>query len=371
MTAQADPVTDQRKRRLRVLVVDDSTVQRGVLVALLDSDPDLEVVGWASSGEDSIKAAARLRPDVITMDLRMPGMDGLAATRRIMQESPTPIVLVTGSVSRQDQQVAFEAFQAGILAIAEKPLALTSDARAASELLSTIKSMAQLKVVRRWSPERLQERLQAVAPPVPILPPVRPATGRPEVVAIGASTGGPQALRQILSRLPANFPAPILVVQHIAAGFVGGMVDWLKPQCSLPIQLATPGVPLTGPGVLIAPTGRHLVVRNRSLALTDDPPIGGHRPSATVLLQSVARAYGSRAVGILLTGMGDDGAIGLREMQQAGAVTVAQDEASSVVFGMPGVAVQLGAADHVLPPTRIADLLLDVTGSTGPDLESI
>jgi two-component system chemotaxis response regulator CheB len=365
VSAQVDPLKAEGTRRLRVLVVDDSSVQRGMLVALLDADPDLEVVGQASSGEDGVRAAARLRPDVITMDLRMPGMDGLAATRRIMQESPTPIVMVTSSVSREDREVAFEAFQAGILAIAEKPMALSPRSPAAAELLRTVKSMAQLKVVRRWAPGRFQ----APSTPAPAAPPIRPATWRPEVVAIGASTGGPQALRQILTGLPATFPAPIVIVQHIADGFVSGMVDWLRPQCSLPIALATSGQPLVGPGVYVAPTGRHLVVRKHSLALTDDPPIAGHRPSATTLLHSVARAYGPKALGILLTGMGDDGALGLREMKQAGAVTVAQDEASSVVFGMPAVAIELGAADHVLPPSKIADLLLDLTGTTGPTPE--
>ena len=164
MSVQPDPLKAPANRRLRVLVVDDSSVQRGMLVALLDGDPDLEVVGWASSGEDGIRAAARLRPDVITMDLRMPGMDGLAATRRIMQESPTPIVMVTASVSREDQQLAFEAFQAGILAIAEKPMALSAQSQAAAELLRTVKSMAQLKVVRRWAPGRFQAAPSPASP---------------------------------------------------------------------------------------------------------------------------------------------------------------------------------------------------------------
>jgi two-component system chemotaxis response regulator CheB len=267
---------------------------------------------------------------------------------------------VTASVSREDQQLAFEAFQAGILAIAEKPLAIAGQSRAVADLLQTVKSMAQLKVVRRWAPERLHALPASTsAPPRP-----RSATARPQIVAIGASTGGPQALRMILTQLPPDFPAPILVVQHIAHGFVAGMVDWLQPQCRLPIHLATPGLQLSGPGVHVAPTGQHLVVKGRSLALTDDPPLSGHRPSATALLQSVAREYGPAAVGILLTGMGDDGAAGLKAMKQAGSVTIAQDEASSVVFGMPAMAIELGAADHILPPLRIAELLLELTGST-------
>jgi two-component system chemotaxis response regulator CheB len=298
------------------------------------------------------------------MDFRMPGMDGVVAARRIMQELPTPIVMVTASVSAEDRRIAVEAFQAGILAIVTKPTMEPgrSDAyqsRAAEDLIRTIKSMAQLKVFRRLAPERHE----SVATPAPERSaPVLKRPG-PELVAIGASTGGPQVLHQILMRLPADFPAPILIVQHIADGFVASMVDWLRPDCQVPVKLATSGQSLTGAGVYVAPTGRHLVVRGRSLALTDDPPISGHRPSATALLRSVAREYGSRAVGVLLTGMGDDGAAGLHDMKQAGAVTIAQDEASSVVFGMPAVAIKLGAADRVLPPTRIADVLLELAGS--------
>jgi two-component system chemotaxis response regulator CheB len=360
MSVRLNAQDDGQKRPVRVLVVDDSPAQRAVLVALLDADPDLEVVGWAGSGEDSIRATARLRPDVITMDLQMPGMDGLAATRRIMQESPTPIVMVTARGSREDQRIAFEAFQAGILAVAEKPTTTSGQTGTAADLLRTVKSMAQLKVVRRWSPERLRTT-PTVAPAV--VPTTRFSTSRPEVVAIGASTGGPQVLLRILSALPASFPAPILVVQHIADGFVSGMVEWLRPQCRLPIQLAVSGVQVGVPGVYVAPTGHHLVVRRRAMTLTDEPPISGHRPSATALFRSVAREYGRKAVGILLTGMGDDGALGLRDMKLAGSITVAQDEASSVVFGMPAVAVELGAADHVLPPVRIAEVLLELVGS--------
>ena len=369
MSTNAGP--DTIGRRLRVLVVDDSPVQRGMLISLLGSDPALEVVGWAASGAESIRAAARLRPDVITMDFRMPEMDGLAAARRIMHESPTPIVMVTASSSPEDRGLAAEAFQAGILAIVAKPTFKASasaapDRHVADDFLSTVKCMAQLKVFRRPAPERLPAgHAPGLSPPGP--PTARRRTVRPEIVAVGASTGGPQVLHQILTRLPADFPTPVLVVQHIADGFVSSMVDWLRPQCRVPIELAGSGVTLDRPGVYLAPSGRHLVVRGRVLALTDDPLISGHRPSATVLMRSVAREYGAKAVGILLTGMGDDGAAGLREMRNAGAETIAQDEASSVVFGMPAVAIGLDAAEHVLPPVRIVDLLLQRIGDRRPD----
>lgn len=337
---------------LRVLVVDDSIPMRAVLVELLDNDPELEVVGTAGNGLEAIREAARIKPDVITMDLRMPIMDGLEASRRIMQEVPTPIVMVTASVSRGEQGFVGEALQAGVLAIVEKPM----DSSETERLVQTVKNMARVKVVRR----RVAAQPQRGAPAAPVL--ARMPHGPPQVVAIGASTGGPQALHQILAALPSSFSASVLVVQHIAPGFVAGMVEWLRPRCALPVQQAASGIPLDRPGVYLAPTGRHLTARERRVALTMDPPVSGHRPSATVLFQSVAREYGPRAVGVLLTGMGEDGANGLGDMKRAGAVTIAQDEASSVVFGMPSVAIQLRAVDHILPPESIAVLLVELAG---------
>jgi two-component system chemotaxis response regulator CheB len=337
-----------------VLVVEDSPAQRGALVALLEADPELQVVAEAGDGTEAVRAAALHKPDVITMDLHMPRMDGLEATRRIMQETPTPIVMVTASARREHQQLVFEALQAGVLAIVAKPIGANGQPLA-TELRRTLKSMAQVKVIRRWAPERLQQ-----TPPLPPPRLVKPPARRPEIVVIGASTGGPQALYEILTHLPATFPLPVLVVQHIAAGFAAGLVEWFRSRCALPIQLAVSGVRLDRPGIHVTPTGQHLTVRRRTLVLTADPPLSGHRPSATVLFQSVAREYGAAAIGILLSGMGDDGAAGLRDLKRAGATTIAQDEASSVVFGMPAVAINLGVVDHVLPPARIHPLLLQL-----------
>lgn len=356
-------------RPIRVLVVDDSAVQRTALIALLDSEPDLEVTGWAADGAEAVQAVARLHPDVVTMDLRMPRMDGVEAARRIMQETPTPIVMVTASAAGDDARTAFEALQAGVLTIVRKPEAMgprpgTNDrqmTREERDLLRTVRSMAQVRVVRRWTPER-----RRTAPPAPLtgaspLPPAAagPAPAHPpQVVVVGASTGGPQALGAMLPLLPATFPLPVLIVQHIAAGFAAGLVAWLSTLCALPVQLAAPGQRADRPGIVIAPTGQHLVVRGHTLLLTDEPPVAGHRPSATILFQSVAREYRAAAVGVLLSGMGDDGAAGLRDLKRAGAATVAQDEASSVVFGMPAAAIKLGIVDHVLPAAEIAPLLV-------------
>jgi two-component system chemotaxis response regulator CheB len=348
--------------RLRVLVVDDSRVQRGLLLALLEGDPELEAAGWAASGAEAVRAAAQLRPDVITMDLRMPGLDGLEATRLILQQQPVPIVLVTASAARDDRAVVREAFDAGVLAIVAKPDFGPDGRPAAAELLRTVKSMARVKVVQRRNTGQLAPPPQRPAPRPPLRPGLLPVR-RPQVVAVGASTGGPQAFQAILPRLPADFALPVLVVQHIAPGFAPGVVEWLAPQCALPVRLAAEGLPLDRPGIYVAPGERHLAVHGRALTLTREPPVSGHRPSATVLFRSVAAAYGPAAIGVLLTGMGDDGAVGLAELKRAGGITVAQDEATSVVFGMPAAAIGLGAVDHVAPLGGIAPLLLRLCGA--------
>jgi two-component system chemotaxis response regulator CheB len=360
--------------RIRVLVVEDSATQRGMLMAALATDPELEVAGWAANGAEAVRATALIKPDVITMDLRMPVMDGLEATRRIMRETPTPIVMVSSHLAPSDRGLAVEALETGVLSIVAKPEQIspgTPNAQSIRELVQAVKSMARVKTVRRWAPERMRTAPRPAAPDAPVAPrpaapdglvaPPRPIAA-PSVIAVGASTGGPQALQQVLSALPAGFPVPVLIVQHIAPGFESGLVAWLQTQCAAPVELATAGRPLDRPGIVVAGSGQHLVVVGRALALTDDPPLGGHRPSATVLFQSVARACGPGAVGVLLTGMGEDGAAGLRDLKRRGAVTIAQDEASSVVFGMPGAAIALGVVDHVAPPTAIGPLLVALAG---------
>jgi two-component system chemotaxis response regulator CheB len=266
--------------------------------------------------------------------------------------------MVTASASREMQPLIFAALQAGVLAIVAKPLPGAHKARDVDELLWTVKSMAQVRVIRRWTPERLQTARAHPALSEATLP-ARPL----EIVAIGASTGGPGALHEILTQLPSTFPLPILVVQHIGRDFLGGLIDWLTPQCALPIRLVTEGLALDRPGIYFAPHDRHLSVRGSALALTDDPAIRGHRPSATILFKAVAAHYSSRAIGVLLTGMGDDGATGLRDLKNAGGVTIAQDEASSVVFGMPAVAIALGIVDYMLPPSQIGPLLNKLAGA--------
>ncbi|MCX6020810.1 MAG: response regulator, partial [Chloroflexi bacterium] len=227
-------------KKIRVLVVDDSPVQRGMLMGLLEADPECEVVGWAADGAEAVRMAARLRPDVITMDLQMPRLNGIEAASQIMQETPTPIVMITASPTREDQEIVAAALQAGVLAIVAKPGAGYAARHEGDGVVRTVKSMAKVKVLRRWSPERMRgpNAAAATALAAPLRTPLRLPVTPLDIVVIGASTGGPQALQEILSYLPADFPLPVLVVQHIAPGFETGLVEWLRPQCRLPVQLA-------------------------------------------------------------------------------------------------------------------------------------
>lgn len=344
-----------RASRLRVLVVDDSPVQRQILSGLLSADPAIEVVGWASTGVEAVRAVARLRPDVVTLDDRMPVMSGLDAAREIMRETPTPIVMVSAASGDDARRLADDALAAGVLAVQGKRALSSAEPRAVTELVRLIKSMAEVRVVRR-------RRDPAPAPVLPGSPALSTSSGTPEIIAIGASTGGPQTVREILTYLPADFPLPIVLVQHTTAGTSSTLVDWLGGAATVPVHVASDGRCLKKPGMYVAPTGRHMVVRGRRLGLEEGPPVSLHCPSATTLFKSVAAAYGPRAVGILLTGMGDDGALGLAELKSAGALTIAQDESSSIVFGMPAEAIRLGAATHVLPPRKIASVLLEQVG---------
>ncbi|HEV7663506.1 MAG TPA: chemotaxis-specific protein-glutamate methyltransferase CheB [Chloroflexota bacterium] len=342
---------DTTSRPLRVLVVDDSAVQRQVISRLLKQDPSIEIAGWAANGADALRSVSLLQPDLILLDDKMPVLGGLEVARRIMAERPTPIVMISAATGASAVALATRALAAGVLAVQSKQSLFASCA--ATDLPRLVKTMASVRLVRqRWGAPAEDGPGRPVASDL-----ARPS--RPEVVAIGASTGGPQALREIICRLPACFPLPVLVVQHTTSGYSNNLVDWLQVGSKLSVRVAQDGDPLDRGGVFVAPTGRHLVVQGRRLALLDAPPVSLHRPSATVLYRSVAEAFGPRAIGILLTGMGNDGAAGLLAMREAGALTIAQDEQSSVVFGMPAEAISLGAADHVMAPGLMPRLLLE------------
>jgi len=343
---------------INVLVVEDSPVIREFIIYVLSSDPEIRVIGTAVDGEEAIEAAQRQRPDVITMDIHMPKMDGFEATRRIMETYPVPIVIVSGSSAADEVATTFRALEMGALTVVPRPTGIghAQYEATAKSLLDAVKLMSEVKVVKRWARARTLKPASKVVPTVSM--DVSGAPARINVVAIGASTGGPQALHAILSRLPASFGAPILVVQHIATGFLQGFVGWLSATCTLPIHIARHGE-LVKPGhVYVAPDGFHMgVQRGGVIVLSSDVAVNRHLPSVAYLFRAVAEVYGRNAVGVLLTGMGKDGAEELKLMKERGAVTVAQDAQSSIVHGMPGEAIKLDAASHVLGLDGIVAML--------------
>jgi two-component system, chemotaxis family, protein-glutamate methylesterase/glutaminase len=339
---------------IRVLVAEDSPTARALLVEILASDPAIVVVGEARNGREAVEMSARLRPDLITMDIEMPVMDGLEATKQIMVRAPAPIVVVTGSVVGREPALSLDATEAGALSLVSKPGTPGSASfdEQCRQLLATVKAMAQVKVVRRW------ERARVRATPVPGLETLtKPTYAR--VVAIGASTGGPAALHEIFRHLPASFASPILVVQHIASGFVEAFASWLDGGCKLRVKVAQDGEPLRGGTVYVAPEDRQLGVnQDHGIALSADPSQDGFRPSASYLFESVARRYGSEVIAVILTGMGGDGVAGLRQVYAGGGQVFAQDEESCIVYGMPREAVRAGVVTAVLSPRSIAERLI-------------
>ena len=350
---------------IRVLVVEDSPTVREFLLQILCSDPAIEVVATAETGEEALEAVERFRPDIITMDIHMPRMNGFDATRRIMETYPTPIVIVSGAADTTDTAKAFRAIQSGALAVLQKPWGAghPDHQQSTAELVRTVKLMSEVKVVRRWPHCRPAE----VAPETALSKEIRLQTyqSQPRIVAIGASTGGPPVLQTILAALPRNFPIPVLIVQHIAAGFTQGFVEWLAQSSSLSVHIPTHGQAVLPGHVYVAPDGLHMAVgADGHVQLRSDEPENGLRPSVACLFRSVAKAYGPSAVGVLLTGMGKDGAWELKLMREQGAVTIAQDRETSVVHGMPGEAIRLGGATYVLPPEKIRMALTSLAGNT-------
>lgn len=344
---------------LNVLVVDDVETNRKMLVHIVNSADDLKVIGEATNGREAVAATRRLRPDVILMDVNMPDMDGLEATRNIMVETPTPIVIVSGSIAGRETEVAFQAIKQGALTVLNKPVGFGDpefDAQV-RKLLSTVRAMATVRVIHHRQPAARPTQETQPKPPV-----VKATSGqKPEVIVIGSSTGGPAALAEILQRLPADFPLPVLIVQHIASDFIPSLTQWLDSVTPLHVQVAGPhDIPHPG-RVYIAPGSLHLRVNVQQRFVLNAHPQTPHIPSVDVMFESIAKSYGARAIGVLLTGMGADGAHGLKLMRDAGAITIAQDEASCVVFGMPKEAIAQGAVQHVQPLTAIPKLILSLT----------
>lgn len=342
---------------LRVLLAEDSVTIRDLLTAIMRSDGGIEVVGQASDGLEAVELAKRLRPDLVVMDIHMPNLDGFEATKRIMIEAPTPIIIVTASVDAGGVEVSLNALRAGALTIIRKPAGPASSdfEHERGVFLDTIRSMSQVKVVRHW-PER-----------APVRPtPVPGRENRPKVglVCIAASTGGPAALNRVLLDLPPDFPAPILIVQHMAAGFIEGLAQWLNKGCALRVKVAEDGEALAPGTVYLAPDAFHLGLGGRArVALSPQPPIGGFRPAGTFLFKSAAEAFGPQMIAVVLTGMGEDGVDGLAAVHERGGRVIAQDEASSVVYGMPKAAAASGRVHNVLPLALIAARLVTLAAA--------
>lgn len=340
---------------IRVLLVDDSPLALTVLRRMLAASPEMEVVGAAHNGREALELIPRLRPTVICTDYEMPVMDGLELTRQVMATFPRPILVISSVLGGENSQKAFDLLEAGAVDVFPKPRG-AAEGDAAARLISKVKLVAGVFVIRREPKARPAEKASPERRP----PGDGITAAQVRIVAIGASTGGPQALQIILSKLPARFPAPVLCVQHISAGFLVGLVDWLAAQCRVKIQIARPGEMLLPGRVYFPEEETHLLVdRQGRLQTSREPAVELHRPSVTVTFKSVARCYGEGAAAVLLTGMGQDGGEGMVAIARAGGMTIAQDEASCVIFGMPKQAIDLGAAQYVLPPARIAATLIE------------
>lgn len=351
--------------KIKVLVVDDSKVARMLMAHVLGADPRIEVVGTLNDGQEALDFVQNQKPDVVVMDIHMPNLDGFEATRRIMESQPVPIIICTATANASEIVNSFRLLEAGAVACIEKPVSPASSNFDAvvGNLLQTIKLMSEVKVVRRWPRTRPAKSTGKAAPE----PDWKSPTKGIHAIGIGASTGGPPVLQTILASLPKDFPVPILIVQHIARGFLPGLVDWLNQTTGWQVHIAAHGItPLPGHAYL-APDDYHMgVTASQRILLSHEEPIGNLRPAVAYLFQTLAESYGSHALGVLLTGMGRDGATELKLMKDAGAETIAQDRESSVVHGMPGEAIAAGAATHVLPADKIADMLITLVRRQAP-----
>lgn len=337
---------------IKVLIVEDSLVMQQLLIHVISSDPIFNIVGVANNGEEAIDAVTKHAPNVIAMDWHMPKLDGYEATKIIMETNPTPIVIVTGSVNVKDVAFSFSMIDAGALAIVKKPPSVNHPdyKKDTQELVQTLKLMSEVKLVRR-----IAYRSKGNFTAKPEIKKTTNTEASIQLISIGASTGGPLVLQRILSNLPKNIPVPILIVQHISQGFVDGLVEWLRNTTHFPLHIATHGeLPLPGHGY-IAPDNFHMgIEKGPRIVLSNHGLENGLRPSVAFLFRTSAEAFGSKAIGVLLTGMGRDGADELKLMRDYGAITFAQDKESSVVHGMPGEAIKLNAATYILSPENIS-----------------
>lgn len=350
-------IQNPNSKIIKVLLVDDSPVVLKILKDMLSSFPDIHVAGTARNGREALEFIPGLGPTVVCTDLHMPVMDGLELTKAIMARYPRPILVISVSVEKGSANV-FKLLEAGAIEVVTKPRSdLNSGLQTVTpEIVSKIRILAGVHVIRKP-----HVKTSVAIPPEKAHPSVAEKQMPARIVAIGASTGGPQALQTILSQLPPDFPLPVICVQHISDGFLEGLVDWLASQCKLKVRIAHTGI-FPAPGTVYFPQeGTHLKFgKGGNFVSAGEPLFDGHRPSVSVTLQSVADHYGSAAIGILLTGMGRDGVEGMQAISAEGGITVAQDEESCVVFGMPKAAIDLGVVKYVLSLPDIVEMLLQL-----------
>jgi two-component system chemotaxis response regulator CheB len=349
---------------VRVMIVEDSPVVRQLLAHIVGRDPRFTVAATVASGEDALRELGRVKPDVISMDIRLPGIDGLETTRRIMGEQPTPVVVIADAVEDASLRISMNALRAGALSVVEKPVGLASAdyERVAHDICTQLYIMSSVPVIRR------RDIGGPAAPPA--AQPVRAAQPFSGVgfLALAASTGGPPALAKVLDALPADFPAPVLIVQHMGAAFMEGFAQWLDGLSQLKVGLARDGETAQPGRAYVAPGDQHLAIDAGGLMrLTRAAPIGGQRPSANVLLQTLARSAGPQTLGVILTGMGEDGAAGMLELRRAGGHTIVEDASTTVVNGMPAAAARLGGARETLPLDRIGARVLELSARGSPN----
>ncbi len=339
---------------IKVLVVDDSPTIQELIIHILHSDEEIKVIGAVGNGEDAIKFMEKNKPDIITMDINMPIVDGFEATRRIMETNPVPIIMITGLFNQEDIDRTFQAMEAGAVSVIEKPVGINhaNFHEISRNIINMVKIMSEVKVIKRkWNYKNGKSNLSSSVKCSNDLPDIK-------IGVIGVSTGGPPVLQTIFSKLSPNIKIPILVVQHITPGFLNGLVDWLSKFTSCPIHIAIHEEKALPGHIYFAPDGFHMEIKNNGrIFLNKSDKEYGLRPSVSCLFRSVSTYYGKKAVAILLTGMGKDGAQELKILKDKGAITVVQDKETAVVYGMPGEAVRLNAATYVLSPEKIAELL--------------
>lgn len=354
--------TTKPVNRTRVMIVEDSQVVREFLQHVIDQDPRLEVSASVGSAEEALRLMHQVSPDVVSMDVRLPGMNGLEATQRIMRDKPTPIVVVAASIDSDDLRISMNALRMGALAVVEKPLGVTHHdyQMMADHLCNQLAVMSQVKVIRQRLSQTKPHASDRKCVPRIVDQSLSTARGSFSAMGIVASTGGPAALQKLLGRLDPGFPLPIALVQHMANGFLAGFVSWLQGACPLRVVIAQHGEKPLPSTVYVPPVDRHLRIEHGLLHLDAGPFVSSQRPSGTVLFQSMAESLGPQAIGVLLTGMGEDGAVGLKELFDVGGYTIAEDATTAVVYGMPAAAVRLGAVRELLPLHQINSRLQEL-----------